>query len=83
MTKKKLFISYSHEDTNKVKKFALLLSLHGFDLWMDEKKVWEKRFDEYYICFKYVPGYAAREGRITEFGSTENKRTCKTVWKKY
>ena len=39
MTKKKLFISYSHEDANKVKKFALLLSLHGFDLWMDEKKV--------------------------------------------
>lgn len=37
--KKKLFISYSHEDANKVKKFALILSLHGFDLWMDEKNV--------------------------------------------
>lgn len=35
--KKKMFISYSHEDPSKVKKFAFLLSLRGFDLWMDEK----------------------------------------------
>lgn len=35
--KKKLFISYSHEDAEKVRKFAFLLSLYGFDLWMDEK----------------------------------------------
>ena len=45
--KKKLFISYSHEDSNKVKKFALILSLHGFDLWMDEKNV--------YSCDSYTP----------------------------
>lgn len=37
--KKKMFISYSHEDSSKVKKFAFLLSLHGFDLWMDEKSL--------------------------------------------
>ncbi len=37
--KKKLFISYSHNDLNQVKRFALLLSLHGFDIWMDEKDV--------------------------------------------
>lgn len=37
--KKKMFISYSHEDSGKVKKFAFLLSLHGFDLWMDEKSI--------------------------------------------
>lgn len=36
---KKLFISYSHDDVAKVKRFALLLSLHGFDLWMDEKNI--------------------------------------------
>lgn len=36
---KKLFISYSHDDIIKVKRFALLLSLHGFDLWMDEKNI--------------------------------------------
>ena len=36
---KKLFISYSHDDIAKVKRFALLLSLHGFDLWMDEKNI--------------------------------------------
>lgn len=36
---KKIFISYSHTDKAKVKKFALLISLHGFDLWMDEKDV--------------------------------------------
>ncbi len=35
--KKKLFISYSHEDSEKVRKFAFFLSLYGFDLWMDEK----------------------------------------------
>ncbi len=37
--KKKMFISYSHEDSSKVKKFAFLLSLRGFDLWMDEKNI--------------------------------------------
>ena len=37
--KKKLFISYSHEDSSKVKTFALLLSMNGFDLWMDEKDI--------------------------------------------
>lgn len=37
--KKKIFISYCHEDSDKVKKFAFLLSLHGFDLWMDEKSI--------------------------------------------
>lgn len=37
--KKKMFISYSHEDSSKIKKFAFLLSLHGFDLWMDEKSL--------------------------------------------
>lgn len=37
--KKKMFISYSHEDADKVKKFAFLLSLYGFDLWMDEKSI--------------------------------------------
>lgn len=37
--RKKVFISYSHEDSGKVKKFAFLLSLHGFDLWMDEKSL--------------------------------------------
>lgn len=36
---KKLFISYSHDDVTKVKRFALLLSLHGYDLWMDEKNI--------------------------------------------
>ena len=35
----KMFISYSHEDSSKIKKFAFLLSLHGFDLWMDEKSL--------------------------------------------
>lgn len=34
-----MFISYCHEDSGKVKKFAFLLSLHGFDLWMDEKSI--------------------------------------------
>lgn len=34
-----MFISYCHEDSSKVKKFAFLLSLHGFDLWMDEKSI--------------------------------------------
>lgn len=37
--KRKLFISYSHEDVKIVKQFALQLSLCGFDLWMDEKNV--------------------------------------------
>lgn len=37
--KKKLFISYSHSDKSIVKKFALLLSLRGFDFWMDEKDI--------------------------------------------
>lgn len=37
--KKKMFISYSHEDASKVKKFTFLLSLHGFDLWIDEKSI--------------------------------------------
>ena len=37
--KKKLFISYSHADSRKVKEFASLLAVHGFDLWMDEKNV--------------------------------------------
>lgn len=37
--KKKLFISYSHEDIEVVKQFALQLSLRGFDLWMDEKDI--------------------------------------------
>lgn len=37
--KRKLFISYSHEDVKIVKQFALQLSLRGFDLWMDEKNV--------------------------------------------
>lgn len=37
--KKKMFISYCHEDSSKVKKFAFLLSLRGFDLWMDEKNI--------------------------------------------
>lgn len=34
---KKLFISYSHEDVVFVKKFTLLLSLYGFDVWMDRR----------------------------------------------
>lgn len=37
--RQKLFISYSHEDKEIVKQFALQLSLGGFDLWMDEKNV--------------------------------------------
>lgn len=37
--KKKLFISYSHEDRKRVKQFALQLSMRGFDLWMDEKSI--------------------------------------------
>lgn len=37
--KRKLFISCSHEDVQTVKQFALRLSLHGFDLGMDEKDV--------------------------------------------
>lgn len=37
--KKKLFISYSHEDKKIVKEYASILSLHGFDLWMDEKDI--------------------------------------------
>lgn len=36
---KKLFISYSYEDVVFVKKFTLLLSLYGFDVWMDEKNI--------------------------------------------
>ena len=36
---KKIFISYSHENSSKVKEFAFSLSLHGFDLWMDEKNI--------------------------------------------
>lgn len=36
---RKLFISYSHDDVFKVKRFALLLSLHGFEVWMDEKNI--------------------------------------------
>lgn len=37
--KKKLFISYSHEDRKRVKQFALQLSMRGFDLRMDEKSI--------------------------------------------
>lgn len=35
--KKSVFISYSHQDIDKVKRFALMLSLYGYDIWMDEK----------------------------------------------
>lgn len=37
--KKRMFISYCHEDSDKVKQFAFLISLHGFDIWLDEKNI--------------------------------------------
>lgn len=37
--KKKVFISYSHEDASVAKEFAVMLSLYGFDIWMDVKDI--------------------------------------------
>lgn len=36
---RRVFLSYSHEDSSKVKIFAMFMSVYGFDVWIDEKNI--------------------------------------------